>query len=313
VILTDPGGDTSTVTGPSGTYLFEVAAGVLRQVIEVTPAGLVSLSPDTVAVGAAAAGDTVMVDFADVAGPTLAPSHVVSGPAGGFVYLPHVITAGTAGQAVLTADPPVGWIAAFYRDNNGDGLLDAGDTPLTAADLDLDPSIPGRDVVPIIVHVFIPPWVPVGTIVNLTLTLEQTVSGTTVTAQVSVVDQITVLASASGSLQLTKNVDLAAASPGDVITYTITFVNPGLEDVQEIEISDPVPAEVDLVTDAFGAGLDITWMRDGATVYLTADPADADEAMLMPGGTLRIELSRRAPFVLGSGESGQIIYRVRIR
>jgi hypothetical protein len=83
--------------------------------------------------------------------------------------------------------------------------------------------------------------------------------------------------------------------------------------VQEIEVIDPVSATVDLVTDAFGPGQDITWMKDGAPIYLTADPADADEALLMPDGTLRIILSRQAPFVLGSGEQGSIIYRVRIQ
>jgi uncharacterized repeat protein (TIGR01451 family) len=103
------------------------------------------------------------------------------------------------------------------------------------------------------------------------------------------------------------------SSPGDVITYTITFTNPGTDDVREIEIIDPISAEVDLVLGAFGPGLDITWVRGGVPVYLTADPSDADEAMLMPDGTLHVLLSRRAPFVLGSGKAGEIVYRVRIR
>jgi uncharacterized repeat protein (TIGR01451 family) len=313
VILTDPGGDITAVTGATGGFTFEVPAGTPRQVIELTPSGMVSLSPDTVALGAMAAGDTVTVDFADVLGPVLAPEINVSGPAGGFVDLPHTITAGTAGQAVLTAVPPAGWVEAFYRDNNGDSVLDAGDTPLTPADLDLDPAVPGLDVVPIIMHVFIPSEVPPGTVEGITVTLAQTLSGTTVVAQVSVTDTILVLASASGTLQLTKSVDLIEARPGDVITYTISFINPGADGVQEIEIIDPVSADVDLVTDAFGPGQDINWVRDGAPVYLTADPADADEAMLSPDGTLRIVLSRQAPFVLGSGEEGQIIYQVRIR
>ena len=313
VILTDPSGDIPAVTGVSGVYLFEVPTGAVRQVIEATPAGMVSLSPDTVAVPAASAGDTVRVDFADVLGPTLVPVRVVNGPAGGFVDLPHTITAGTAGQAVLVATPPAGWIAVLYRDNNGDGLLDAGDTPLAAGDLDLDPSVPGRDVVPIIVHLFIPPQVPPGTVAGVTLELDQTLSGTAIVVRVSVTDEITVLASASGMLELTKGVDLAAASPGDTITYTITFSNPGADDVREIEISDPVPLEVDLITGAFGPGQDITWMRDGAPVYLTADPADADEAMLGADGTLRIILSRQAPYTLAPGDQGQIIYRVRIQ
>jgi uncharacterized repeat protein (TIGR01451 family) len=125
---------------------------------------------------------------------------------------------------------------------------------------------------------------------------------------------ITVMATASGMLRLVKEVDLVAARPGDLVTYTIRFSNPGTEGVQEIEIFDPVSADVDLVTGAFGPGNDIAWTRSGTTVYLTADPADADEALYdAAAGTLRVILSRQAPFILGSGEEGSIEYVVRIR
>ncbi|MCK4235980.1 MAG: DUF11 domain-containing protein, partial [Candidatus Krumholzibacteria bacterium] len=314
VMLSDPGGWITAVTGADGGYLFEVPGGVPRQVVELTPSGMISLSPDTVALGAASAGDTLRVDFADVLGPSIAPECDMSAPSGGFADLPHTITAGTPGQAVLSALLPAGWGEVFYRDNNGDGLLDGGDTRLTSADLDLDPDVPGRDVVQVIVRVFVPPQVPAGTVESVTLTLEQTLSGTSVVASVSVVDRVLVIAKASGMLRLTKDVDLQAAHPGDVITYTITFANPGVEGVYEIEIIDPVSEAVDLVTDAFGPGQDIAWIRDGSTIYLTADPTDADEAMLeMPDRRLRVILSRQSPFILESGAEGSIIYMVRIR
>ena len=41
-----------------------------------------------------------------------------------------------------------------------------------------------------------------------------------------------------------KDVDLDQARPGDVITYTITLSNPGVEGVREIEIVDPVAIEI---------------------------------------------------------------------
>ena len=215
---------------------------------------------------------------------------------------------------MISAAVPAGWVETFYRDNNGDGLLDPGDTPLTAADLDLDPAVPGQDIVPIILHVFIPPTVPVGTVEVITVTLDQTFSGTAVTATVSALDQVTVLAGASGLLQLVKDVDLAAAQPGDVITYTIIFSNPGAENVREIEIIDPTPAEVDIELNAFGPGQDVAWVNGAGTTYLTADPADADEAMYIAATrTLHVLLSRQAPFELAPGEEGRIIYMVRIR
>jgi len=129
-----------------------------------------------------------------------------------------------------------------------------------------------------------------------------------------VTDRVLVLAQASGLLSLQKDVDLAQARPGDVITYTVTFSNPGTEGIQEIEIFDPISADVDFVADAFGPGQDIEWTTVGGTVYLTADPADADEAMLDPAtGTLRIICSRQNPFVMNSGEVSSITYRVRIK
>ncbi|UCF04555.1 MAG: hypothetical protein JSV33_11555 [bacterium] len=312
--LSDPGGWITQITDAGGTCLFEVASGIVRQIIEVTPTGMVSLSPDTLALPALAAGDTVQVYFADCRGPSLAPECDVSAPSGGFVDIPHTITAGTSGQASLMAVLPAGWVEVFYRDNNGDGRLDGGDSRLTTADLDLDPAVPGRDVVPIIMRVYIPAQVPPGTVESVSLVCEQTLSGTAITVQALVVDRVTVLASSSGMLRLTKEVNLAQARPGDVITYTIHFMNPGVEGVQEIEIIDPIAEQVDFVLDAFGAGNDVAWVNGGATVYLTADPTDPDEALLeMPERRLRIILSRQNPFVLECGAEGSIIYMVRIR
>lgn len=314
VRVTDPGGEISRVTGVGGTCFFGIPVGIDRDVIEVTPQGMFSLSSDTVSIGSGTAGDTTWVYFADVMGPLFVPNGNVNAPAGGFADLAHTITAGTTGQAALTAALPAGWIEIFYRDNNSDGLLDPGDTILTAADLDLDPAVPGRDVVPVIMRVFIPPTVPAGTVEVVAVTLEQVFSGTAVTARVVLLDRVQVLAAASGLLRLVKEVDLAAAQPGDVITYTIVFSNPGTESVQEIEIIDFLPPEVDIVIGAFGPGRDIAWIAGAVTTYLTADPTDPDEALYSSAvRSLQIVLSRQAPFVLGSGEEGRIIYRVSIR
>ena len=90
--------------------------------------------------------------------------------------------------------------------------------------------------------------------------------------------------------------------------------NPGVEDAVEIEIIDPVPPEVELVLDAYGAGSDIAWTRGGTTVYLTADSTDADEALFDAGtGILQVIFSRQAPYTLSAGETGSLEYQVRIR
>ncbi|HER44069.1 MAG TPA: DUF11 domain-containing protein, partial [Candidatus Eisenbacteria bacterium] len=116
------------------------------------------------------------------------------------------------------------------------------------------------------------------------------------------------------TVDLVKAVDLAAARPGEVVTYTLTYSNPSSADIVEIEIVDPVPPEMELVLGAYGAGSDISWTTGAGTVYLTADPADADEALFDPGtGILQVILSRQAPYTLSAGESGVIEFQVRIR
>ena len=314
IAVTDPSAPLSGTTGAGGEILFEVVSGAARDVIETTPSGMFSLSPDTVSAGPGVAGDTLFVWFADVFLSSITPTLNANGPAGGFIELAHTITAGTAGQAFVAAALPPGWADVWYRDVNGDGIFDPSDTPLTTGDLDLDPSIPGRDVVPVVVRVFIPPTVAAGTTGTAVITLYQTLGGTAIETASSVTDQLLVLGSSSGILRLVKEVDLAGARPGDVVTYTIIFSNPGAEDVVEIEIIDPVSAAVDLVVGAFGPGSDIEWIRSGSSVYLTADPLDADEAMFDPAsGTLRVQLSRQAPFNLAPGTEGRIVYRVRVR
>ncbi len=314
VTLSDPGGPLVRQTDGSSSYLFEVPAGVARELAETTPVGMISLSPDVVSLPAPAPGETLRVDFADVRVPAIAPANNLSCPAGSFVDFPHVITAGTGGQAAVAATLPAGWIEAFYRDNDGSGTMSAGDSLLTAADLALDPDSARFAAVPIVMRVFVPAQTSAGTLASIPVTLRQTLSGTAIEVEVTVLDRLLVLAQASGLLNLAKVVDLAEAHPGDTMTYSITFSNPGTEGVREIEIIDPLSSSVDLVQGAFGPGRDVEWLKDGVPVYLTADPLDADEAMYVAAdGTLRVILSRLALYTLESGATGRITYRVRIR
>lgn len=314
VTLSDPVTPYTSITDGGGEYLFAVPSGLSRDAIELAPGGMVSLSPDTVRTGVMAAGDTVYIDFADVMVSTISPELSVTGTAGGVIELAHSIIAGTSGQAAVNAMLPPGWTAVWYRDVNGDGVFDALDTVLTAADLYLDPEQPGYDIVPVIIRVFIPSDAAAGTVVAVPVTLQQTLSGTSVVTSVRVTDNITVLASSSGMLLLVKSVDLSEAEPGGIITYTIDFSNPGTEEIMDIEIADPISPLVDLVLDAFGPGNDIEWMIGGAPVYLSADSGDADEALYdAVSGTLRIIFSRQAPIILESGESGSLTYQVRVR
>ena len=314
VALSGLGGPLARETDGASAYLFEVPSRAAHTVIETNPSGMISLSPDTVLCRAAAPGETLRVNFADVRRSSIAPSNDLSGPAGSFIDIPHTIVAGTKGLASLSAALPSGWVEVFYRDNDADGRLGAADSLLRASDLALDPDSAGHAIVHVVVRVFVPPQVSAGTNVSLAITLVQILSGTAIQTQASVADRLFVLARSTGMLKLLKEVDLAQARPGDVMTYSIAFSNPGIQAVREIEIIDPLSPSVDLVAGAFGPGRDIEWLKDGTPVYLTADPLDADEAMLEGSeGRLRVILSRRAPFTLESGAAGRISYRVRIR
>ncbi len=314
VTLSDPVTPYTEITGAAGEYMFTVPSGISRDAIEITPGGMVSLSPDTVSTGVMSAGDTVYIDFADVMVSTISPEQIVIGTVGAFVELPHTITAGTEGQATVNVALPAGWTAVWYRDVNGDGTLDPLDTLLTAADLYLDPQVAGQDVVPVIIRVFIPLDAVVGSVVSAVVTLQQTLSGTSIVTAALITDSITVLDSSSGYLVLVKSVDLSEARPGDIITYTIDFSNPGTEGIMDIEVVDAISPLVELILDAYGPGNDIEWTIGGAPVYLTADPGDADEGLYDAGsGTLRVIFSRQAPVTLEAGESGSVVYQARVR
>ncbi|MDZ7860541.1 MAG: hypothetical protein U5O15_07730 [Candidatus Krumholzibacteriota bacterium] len=314
VVLSDPAGEIKTLTRAGGNFLFEEASDISRNIIEKTPAGMMSVTPDTVSMAAAGAGDTVWVFFGDVRLSSIMPVSSKNAPAGGIVDIAHTITAGTAGQASLDAGVPVSWTAVFYRDQNQDGVLDSGDTRLTSSDLSLDPAVPGSDIVPVITRIFVPSSAPAGNSFEIEFILRQTLSGTAFVSESSVTSSVVILASATGMMNLVKEVDLARARPGEIVTYAITLSNPGVEGVKDIEIVDPVSESVDFVTDAYGAERDIAWTSGGATAYFTADTMDADEGMYdLSDRKLRVILSRQNPFTLESGQEGIIEYKVRIK
>jgi len=306
--------DLTLETDAGGVATFAVEPFGMYSIVEVNPEGFISLSPDTLNIGSSAAGDTVTVYFADVKVSEIVPDNDVSAPAGGVVDIPHRLIAGTPGQATLDALVPAGWAEVFYRDVNANGVLDSSDVRLTSGDLALDPELAGSDIVYVIMRLFVPPTVPPGSRWSVPVKLEQTLTGTTLVTTDEVVDAVTVLARASGLLRLVKSVDMPQARPGDIITYTINFANPGAEPVREIVIFDPVSDAVELVSDAFGSGRDVEWIKNGTSYYLTFDPSDSDEAMFDSGNRiLKVELSRQSEFVLQSGAQGTLIYRVRIK
>ncbi len=104
--------------------------------------------------GYAAASDTVAILVGQAAGVSLQPPRVNSGAPGTAVVFSHGLTNTGNGPDSFTvaAVSARGWPVTLYRDWNGDGLLDAGDSLLTgpvplasgaAASLIVQVAIPG--------------------------------------------------------------------------------------------------------------------------------------------------------------------------
>src|SRR5438445_13661216 len=79
--------------------------------------------------------DTATVLVGQVAGVTLQPPRVSSGAPGTAVVFSHTLTNGgnAADSFTVAAVSARGWPVTLYRDWNGNGFLDAGDSVLTGS------------------------------------------------------------------------------------------------------------------------------------------------------------------------------------
>jgi uncharacterized repeat protein (TIGR01451 family) len=313
VTVMEVGTGLAAVTDAAGAYAITVTGPARLTVVERNPSGYVSSSPDTLGPFVADAGDTVVADFADVAPLTLTAGSARAAMAGGLVDFPHVLRAGSAGHVDLTASNDVGASTTFLLDANGNGVFDAGDRTLAPADTDLDPAF-GGGAVAILLRLFVPAGTPAGKTIHVVVTASQLLGGGG-SLEARATDAAIVVGDALGRLSLAKAADRADATPGELITYSITFFNTGVDSVRNLVILDPISPWVDLEPDAFGPGADLEWTSGaGAPSYLTFDPADADECEYSPAEhLLRMLFSKNGAFYLAPGETGVVTYRVRVR
>jgi uncharacterized repeat protein (TIGR01451 family) len=303
------------LTGGDGSFALTVAGGSTITVVEHNPSGFISLSPDTLGPFNVVAGDSVIAAFADVPPLYLSPGAVGQGLAGTFVDFPHAIEAGTAGHVDLLAVNDAGAITMFMLDENGNGIFDGNDRALQPGDTDLDPSAPGGGTVAVLMRVFVPYAVQPGATIRVSVTATQTITGTSRIAVATATDAVLVVGSSAGRLNLSKQADKTGAFPGELITYSVRFVNAGADSLQNLVLLDPVSPFVDPVADAFGPGQDVEWQPlAGPPVYLTLDDTDGDECDWSGAQRiLRLVPSRNSPFYLAPGESGAFTYVVRVR
>lgn len=313
VLVTETRSGVSTTTLGDGSYSLLVTPQSLV-VVEQNPAGFVTLTPDTVTTPAVAAGDTVVVDFADVGILTISAGGATPAPAGGFIDFPHRVQARTHGHVDLTATPDSAVATVWYVDVNGNGMVDGGDRTLVAADGDLDPDGPGAGVLNVLLRVFVPAGATPGSTLTVAVLATQSVTGTSLVLTANAADLVVVMPAGSGQLSVQKSLDRTDALPGDAITYSVRLFNAGSDSLANVVLVDPVSSWVDVEPNAFGAGRDLQWQPPtGAPVFFTFNPADADECRYtIADRTLRVILSRNTVFYLAPGQAGVVTYRVRV-
>src|SRR3989449_2791861 len=169
--------------------------------------------------GYAVASDTVAILVGQVAGVSLQPPRVNSGAPGTAVVFAHTLTntGNGADSFTVAAVSARGWPVTLYRDWNGDGLLDAGDSLLTgpvplgygaAASLIAQVAVPGGAR----------PGVSDTVTVTATSRFNPAVNS-------SLRDRLELSPSGAVTIGLTKQVDRLTAGAAGVLTYTLAYAD----------------------------------------------------------------------------------------
>ncbi|MBE0594218.1 MAG: hypothetical protein IH616_17645, partial [Gemmatimonadales bacterium] len=179
-----------------------------------------------------------VVTFVDGGGsPDSAPSNTVTvtvGRAGGITLIAPTARTASPGDTVIishtltnaqnaddtfgvTAVSAGGWAVTVFRDANGDGLLDPTDPPWAGPF-----GVPAGGSTGMLVAVEVPAATVPGTVETVTVTAA---SATDPSVQAALDDTITV--GAATIVSLTKQVDRATATAGDVLAYTIGYTASG--------------------------------------------------------------------------------------
>ncbi len=264
-----------------------------------TTGGAYARTPLAVTFPAAAGVTWSGVAFGEVPGNRwLAPGARTVAP-GGVAFYSHTFTAGSAGSVRLAGgETPVpvlpGWDLELYRDSNCNGVVDLGEPRLAATDAIALAA--GQQVCVIARHVA-PPGAPPLARETATLTASFTYANASpALASSQSLDDVTTV-SAAGGLVITKSVDRANAAPGDLLTYTITYSNPGNAPLSNIVIRDATPTWTVFQSAACGTA------GSGITGCTPASPA------VGASGTLSWTLAGS----LAPGGSGTVTFTVRVQ
>ncbi len=259
VKLTDSAGSTiydSAKTDASGNYSLWLPAaltGTTLKVVEVNLSGYLSTggssgvpaglpydrAADAFSVNYTAGTNYTGVNFGDVPPNTLTGNNQQSTTPGGVVFYAHTFTAGTAGSVGFSTTSPAAWPQVLYRDSNCNGVLDSGETVISAAI-----TVAANDKVCLILRVSIPFGSAINAqdIATLQASFSYTGANPALTANLVNTDITTVGVPTSSGLVLTKALNNLTPLPGATIVYIITYTNNSSAALGNIVINDATVA-----------------------------------------------------------------------
>ena len=196
---------------------------------------------DTVTFTHQSGEDYTDISFGDVPPNTLAAdSRMVVSP-GTAIFYSHQFRAFSDGTVSFEPSqipsPNIGgWSSTIYHDDNCDGELSPGQSPLTGSLV-----VHTGDIICLLVKVVIPDGAPYNAY-NAT-TIDSTFAYSNANPALSATYQIVDTTTVGGALglRLEKSVDKTQAKPGELITYTVTYTNEGDHVVHNVIITDVTP------------------------------------------------------------------------
>src|ERR1041385_2187531 len=251
-----------------------------------------TLSFTSAGAGYAVASDTVALLVAQVAGVGLQPPRVNSGMPGTTVVFAHVLTntGNGADSFTVAAVSARGWPVTVYRDWNGDGVLDAGDSLLIGL-IPIGYSAGASLLAQVAVPAGASPGVSDTVTVTATSRFNPAVNG-------SVRDRLRVSAAGAVTTGLTKQVDRLTAVAADVLTYTLAYAASGSGTDSSVTLVDTIPA---------GASYVVGSMRWNGTPL--TDVTGDDAGSFVAGGQGEVVVSVGA--VVG-GTGGTVTFQAKI-
>jgi trimeric autotransporter adhesin len=275
-------------------------------------------SPDTIKFqwdGTARGG----LDFGDVPDNLWVGNGEKTGLPGSTVSYAHTFTAGTSGTvafSLATIDPQ--WAATIFADPGCTGSLQAGAArlypPKTPAI-----AVAAGDVVCVVVQQFIPASARMDETYTATVRANFSYLVSGVPAVAHSLDDVTTVSQTALSLKKeVRNVTTGGAfavtnqaKPGHVLEYRITYTNNAPAAITDLVVSDTTPAYSTFVS----SDVDNTPATLSACTKNT--PANASPAAAVPcadaqpaGGTGALNWVFTG--ALGAGESGQVLFQVRV-